>query len=133
MTEPSREATVIVRRLTDGHGGWEHRAFLWCPACEDVHQIGVASSDGRLNWNWNGSLTSPTFSPSIKVEGVQWDAASGFHKRSHSSRPGEATICHSHVEDGQWKFLSDCTHSLAGQSVPLVPVPSRIDIPGDEL
>lgn len=28
-------------------------------------------------------------------------------------------VCHSFIRDGQIQFLSDCTHALAGQTVPL--------------
>lgn len=31
--------------------------------------------------------------------------------------------CHSFVENGRWRFLSDCTHELVGQTVPLEPLP----------
>lgn len=29
------------------------------------------------------------------------------------------TVCHSFITDGQIQFLNDCTHPLAGQTVPL--------------
>lgn len=32
-------------------------------------------------------------------------------------------MCHSFLKAGVWQFLSDCTHAMAGQSVPAVPVP----------
>ncbi|MCZ4340562.1 hypothetical protein O4H52_03015 [Sphingomonadaceae bacterium G21617-S1] len=32
-------------------------------------------------------------------------------------------VCHSFVRNGQIEFLSDCTHALAGQTVPLPPFP----------
>ena len=31
--------------------------------------------------------------------------------------------CHSFLKDGQWQFLGDCAHGLAGQTVPMVPLP----------
>jgi hypothetical protein len=33
--------------------------------------------------------------------------------------PGVDHRCHSFVVDGQIQFLGDCTHKLAGQTVPL--------------
>ncbi len=33
--------------------------------------------------------------------------------------PGKDEVCHSFVTDGQIQFLGDCTHKLAGQTVPL--------------
>jgi hypothetical protein len=31
-------------------------------------------------------------------------------------------ICHCFIRDGQIQFLLDCTHALAGQTVPLPPI-----------
>jgi hypothetical protein len=31
-------------------------------------------------------------------------------------------VCHSLIRDGQIQFLTDCTHELAGQTVPLAPI-----------
>lgn len=82
---------------------------LWCPACDDLHMITTARSDGTSTWTWDGNTERPTISPSILV-----NAGGG--------NPQHPT-CHSFVRDGQWEFLSDCTHALAGQTVPMVPVP----------
>jgi hypothetical protein len=32
-------------------------------------------------------------------------------------------VCHSFVVEGTWQFLTDCTHRLAGVTVPLEPLP----------
>ena len=55
-------------------------------------------------WEWNGSFDAPTFTPSILVTG---------------ERGKVPFACHSFVEGGNIRFLNDCTHSLAGQTVPL--------------
>jgi hypothetical protein len=94
--------------------------LLWCPACDDAHQISIAPPDG---WSWDGNETSPTISPSILVTGVQWEPELSFHKPLHHIEPGERTVCHSFVRDGRWEFLADSTHSLAGQTVPMVELP----------
>lgn len=94
--------------------------WLWCPACEDTHRITVGQSD---SWTWDGNEAAPTISPSILVQGVQWDESSDFHKPRHHIATGEQTICHSLVRSGVWEFLGDCTHDLAGQKVSLVPLP----------
>lgn len=36
-------------------------------------------------------------------------------------------VCHSYVTDGQVQFLSDCTHVLAGQTVPLPEIPAWLE------
>jgi hypothetical protein len=73
-----------------------------CPGCEGGHSIPVT---GPRAWKWNGSLDSPTITPSILVN----------VGRSNPT----AHLCHSWVKDGRIQFLGDCTHSLAGQTVEL--------------
>jgi hypothetical protein len=89
------------------------RVLFRCPGCDDNHQIGVGA------WTFNGDLDRPTFTPSVLVGGVQWDADSGFHKPNHAVAPGESIVCHSFITDGRIQFLGDCTHVLAGQTVDL--------------
>lgn len=83
------------------------RAYrMWCPGCHLMHRV----VDGPNGWTWDGNETAPTFSPSILV---QWQITGRREER-----------CHSFVRAGQWEFLSDCTHALAGQTVPMVPIPA---------
>lgn len=84
-----------------------------CPGCDDFHQVSIGT------WSWNGDLDLPTFSPSVLVGGVQWEAGEGFHKPKHHVEPGSPIVCHSFVTDGRIQFLGDCTHELAGQTVDL--------------
>jgi len=78
---------------------------FYCKGCEAIHQIRVASNPVMYFWEWNGSIERPTITPSIMVNG----------DLSHPARPR----CHSYVTDGKIQYLSDCTHSLAGQTVEL--------------
>lgn len=79
-----------------------------CPGCGSLHCIAVAEPNPMgARWTWNGSLDKPTFSPSILV------------KANYTSPNRLDDICHSFVNDGRIQFLSDCTHSLAGQTVDL--------------
>jgi len=64
-----------------------------CPGCGCGHHIDPD------RWTWNGDLVRPTVSPSLLVH------------------LGGGRRCHSFVRDGRIQFLSDCTHSLAGQTV----------------
>jgi len=71
--------------------------YAWvfhCPGCEDVHQVTAGV------WTFNDSLDAPTFTPSYLAR-----------------RPG--LRCHSFITDGSIRFLADCSHALAGQTVPL--------------
>jgi hypothetical protein len=99
---------------------------FWCPGCNTAHTVYHGEGLGP-RWTWNGDKEKPTFAPSIRV-------TSGHYLAGHDGKSCWCTywqhypedeplfycgICHSFVEDGQIKFLSDCTHKLAGQTVPL--------------
>lgn len=64
-----------------------------CPGCCEAHIF-----DDR--WRFNGDLERPTLSPSY----LTWT---------------DDARCHSFVKDGRIRFLGDCTHDLAGQTVDL--------------
>ena len=70
---------------------------FWCPGCDHAHGI----HHGPGGWTWNGDLERPTFTPSVKVTGVQWAPQHGFHKPKHAVDPGGQTVCHSFVTDGR--------------------------------
>lgn len=86
------------------------RCWVWCPGCDGAHALAVVGEDGSRpegpTWEWDGNTTAPTFSPSLLVH------AAGDHPR-----------CHSFIRAGSWQFLGDCGHDLAGQTVPLPPLP----------
>ena len=82
-------------------------AFL-CPGCKTRHAI---STD---RWTFNGDGDNPTFSPSVLVKTGR--AVDPNFQREPGDLP---EVCHSFVRDGQIQFLGDCTHALAGQTVPL--------------
>jgi len=94
--------------------------YLWCPACDDAHAVQI---DGEPRWTWDGNLDAPTISPSVLVGGVQWNPGDHFYKPHHHVEPGGRITCHSYVKQGRWEFLGDCTHDLAGQTVPVPPLP----------
>jgi len=75
--------------------------LLHCPGPHPNRRILV----GPGGWTWNKKVNKPTLRPSILTEG------------------GEAHIrCHSYVTNGKIKFLTDCEHELAGQSLDLLDV-----------
>jgi hypothetical protein len=95
-----------------------------CPGCGNHHGVWTdpANPNPKTNagWSWNGDLDRPTFTPSILVNGV----APITDDQAQRILAGEViepvpTACHSHVVDGQISYLGDCTHALAGQTVPL--------------
>lgn len=100
-----RMTTLRPWRAADGRSGTS--LYLWCPGCDDLHAVEVKDASGAL-WQWDGNEEAPTINPSILVNG---------RPESRGKR------CHSFVKAGQWEFLSDCDHALAGQTVPMVPLP----------
>ena len=71
---------------------------FWCPGCGFLHWFQVP------RWVFNNDLERPTFTPSL----LNWN---------------EQMRCHLFLCDGHLQFLGDCTHHLAGQTVPLAPMP----------
>lgn len=94
-----------------------------CPGCEAFHVAKglpaevedvrlkaehVVPTTGPNAWGFNGSTDAPTFTPSILVHGKTRDDGTPYSPR-----------CHSFVEGGRIRYLGDCTHPLAGQTVGL--------------
>lgn len=107
-------------KIIDGH------VFIHCPGCKRRHALNIDPSNGKPCWTFNGDLEKPTFAPSL-VE------TTGHHVSGQPQPPncrycdyaateGRKTFCgrcHSFIRDGMIEFLSDCTHEMAGQTVPL--------------
>ena len=90
---------------------------LYCPGCNDFHTVRTV---GPGQWGFNGSIESPTFTPSLKVTGTV-PLTDDEATRIMAGEKIEPTpfVCHSHITDGNIQFLGDCTHDLKGQTVPL--------------
>lgn len=89
-----------------------------CPGCDEVHGIRV---EGDHAWTWNKSVELPTFTPSILVTQTLYGPEKLQFRQYKGDYPCEATtaVCHSFVTDGKIRFLDDCYHNLAGQTVDL--------------
>jgi hypothetical protein len=97
------------------HRGW----MIFCPACKSGHMF-----DER--WTFNGDVHKPTFRASMMVRSTRHEppiTAENFAewKRAPWPQHDVKTVCHSYVTDGQIQYLGDCTHELAGKTVPLEP------------
>lgn len=111
-----------MRRVgsAEGHGagGLAH----WCPACRRMH---VFSLDGYnysgAKWTWDGNVEAPTFSPSMHVK-------VGPRPTVPEGRPdaGKIDVCHYFLKAGVIQFLNDCTHTMAGQNIPLPDLPAEL-------
>lgn len=113
----------ILRSVSDGSVGF------YCPGCKRGHMVRTKDAKGTGPvWQWDYNSVEPTFSPSIHVRGtrmtdkgeqtyLRW-VKEGFPKPAPQFENAEM-VCHSFVEKGVIRFLSDCTHDLAGKSVRL--------------
>lgn len=93
----------------------------WCPGCEEMHPL-------PRTWSFNGDVNKPTFAPSFRHQGVKREFVdhrwTGEWIRDAAGDP-VAFCCHYQLIDGVLNFCGDCTHSLAGQSVPLPELPEH--------
>lgn len=99
--------------------GINNGLLFWCPGCNHAHRI--QHGDGpRPRWGWNGNAEKPTFTPSVLV---RWNEPSDNPAEFDDTSKDIQKVCHSFVRDGMIEFLGDCTHALAGQTVPLAQFP----------
>jgi hypothetical protein len=110
---------------------WKHegRAGLhyWCQGCEKIHGVVV---EGSAAWSFNGDYERPTFTPSVLVRsghyargGAPGNCWCDFEARTGTKSNFTCTACHTFITDGQVQFLNDCSHVLAGQTLPLPDLP----------
>lgn len=110
--------------------------IFWCPGCQSTHQVHV----GPGGWGFNGDLSKPTFTPSVLVRSGHymperksdrcWCTFNAEREaKGEKPAPFRCTHCHSFVTDGQIQFLGDCSHALAGQTVPLPELPEHLQDP----
>ncbi len=83
-----------------GEQNKEARLSWYCPGCKSDHEVPVPPHPQA--WEWNGSLESPTLSPSILID--------------YGGRRDKPT-CHCFVRNGRIEFLGDCSHDHAGKTV----------------
>ena len=90
-------------KAVDGAGRDRGEVLVfYCPGCKYDHPFHVGGDNAaHPQWEFNGDMERPTFSPSLIVN------------------RGTPKVCHLFLRDGKIEFLSDCWHSLAGQRVEL--------------
>lgn len=80
--------------------------LFWCPGCKESHCANIEKpNQWGAKWTWDGNLTQATLTPSIHYP--------------------QTPKCHFFVRAGKIEYLPDCDHSLAGQTVPMVPSPEQ--------
>jgi len=97
---------VISEVKNPKDNGIEYFHFF-CPACLTAHIFQTP------DWKFNGDMVKPTITPSILIH------ENKDYRKITKDRYGHR--CHSFVTGGMIRFLGDCTHTLAGQTVPLRP------------
>ena len=100
----------------DNHGVKYQALQFVCPGCvagagregyDGIHMLPVnAEGIDVTSWTWNGDLENPTLEPSILSHAGSW-----------------LPRCHSYLRNGVFEFLSDSTHPLVGQHVPMPDLP----------
>lgn len=108
--------SALSKVLRQTAAGW---LAFWCHGCGHSHQIQHGDGAGP-RWGWNGDIERPTFTPSVLVT---WSEPSDNPDEFDNTTKDVKKACHSFVTDGRIQFLGDCTHALAGQTVPLAEFP----------
>lgn len=133
--------SLVQRKLRPTRSGY----LFWCPGCKESHGVSV----GPNGWRFNGDEAAPAFSPSAMVRrghfaehfkpGMEcWCTHNAeLVAKGEKATPFRCGTCHSYVggsdgsKPGFIEFLHDCSHELAGQTVPLpdYPIPP-VELPG---
>ena len=103
---------IKIKGISNVGSDRTHCYVFWCPGCDKPHPYRVAREGGEGPnvpvWGFNGSLESPTFTPSLLVFPTPVEP-DGFQYQKR---------CHLFLTDGQISYCSDSEHALAGKTVP---------------
>lgn len=113
----------MAKVTKDSAGQWTYK----CPGCRHTHNL-PELAEGQRGWKFNGNVASPTFEPSILMRsGHHCDNGPKKEDCFYCKETADedwgmdmCVICHHFVKDGLIQFLNDCTHHLAGQTVPML-------------
>jgi hypothetical protein len=99
----------VLEKLRDGEATSDADAkeillMFFCPGCQTGHSFRVKG--GAPLWEWNGSMTAPTFQPSLLVWGQD-----------------PAKRCHLYLRSGVVEYLADCSHARKGTTYVLPGIP----------
>jgi hypothetical protein len=138
---------ALSKYLRDVAGGG---LSFWCAGCREAHTVwiqGHEPNDGRPRWSWNGDVERPVFGPSVLCRTYRYpspyepdtnpehaEIRAMFEQRGRDGHdwmmdhPNWGRRCHTFVgcngaQPGEIIYLSDCTHELAGQVLPLAEMP----------
>lgn len=111
---------VLAKINSSQYPGQEDYLFF-CPGCRCGHVFTTKWNADKIEsrkrthkenwrppvWTFNGNMEKPTFRASLLITTEAFEDVI------------PATTCHLFLTDGIIEFLSDCTHGLKGQKVPL--------------
>ena len=85
----------------------EVQVMFHCPGCGGTHAYWLAHPPPKTQpiWEFDGNIQAPSWTPSLRIQSM--------------SRKEKPYICHLYVRNGQIEYLSDCTHELAGKTIPM--------------
>lgn len=123
MSEEGEILRAVSHTPGDGHADY----LFWCPGCLCCHGLWVTPFRNGVTgatWTFNGNKDKPTFNPSVLVRWETWEPpVTPGNLEQWKQRPWPQTkvqhVCHSFVRDGMIVYLGDCTHSLAGRTIPM--------------
>lgn len=81
------------------------RLLFYCRGCDEIHAIVI---DGTRGWSWNNDTQKPTVTTSV---------LSVWTNRTTNER----RTCHLFIENGNLRFLGDCTHEYKDVIIPMDP------------
>ena len=111
--DPGNPVTSVRHITKHGEGTCLGQAvWIWCPGCQALHMprfrcVEHGGPPSGPVWQGDPNSNPFTMSPSLLL-----------YETPVSPR------CHSFIRNGQWEFLGDSTHPLAGKTVPLEPLPN---------
>lgn len=116
--------SIKIKGVSDVPGQY----MFYCIGCEQHHAVYIQGeylpNEKGPRWTWNGSKELPTFSPSILIQYHIWTPpVTAENHDQWKKEPWEQKkvnfVCHTFIRDGNIQYLGDCTHKLAGQTIPL--------------
>jgi hypothetical protein len=126
--------SMKLRSDTDANG--MRRLTYWCQGCRESHAVIVEGGRPGQAWGWNGDAERPVFTPSVLYQRDMWTPpVTSENLEQWRAAPWEQHqvhhVCHTFVgcngaQPGEVIFLGDCTHALAGQTLPLPDLPDYL-------
>lgn len=97
--------------------------IMFCPGCQRGHGIFTSAPkpDGTGPvWEFDGNLSKPTFTPSVRIETVI-PATSKDEEKAGRGQPYDSVplVCHFNITDGNVVYHDDTTHRLRGKTIPM--------------